>query len=132
MFGHADANHARADRRLAPCLRRTVFCAFLWLTGFGLNAAESVALSGRAMGTTWAVKFRQPATPLDPAAVAAQVADRLEQLEQQFSTYRPQSEISRFNATTSTDWFPVSAELARVVLASREVSELTQIGRAHV
>jgi thiamine biosynthesis lipoprotein len=53
------------------------------------------------------------------------VAVRLEELEQQFSTYRESSELSRFNANRGTAWIPVSAELARVAEESRAVSELT-------
>ncbi|MBI5771943.1 MAG: FAD:protein FMN transferase [Verrucomicrobia bacterium] len=101
------------------------FC-LIW---FGLlsaaYAAESVSLTGRAMGTTWSARFLQPAPPLAPAAVSKKISARLEALEQQFSTYRPTSELSRFNATTSTGWFPVSPELAEVATASRRISEFT-------
>ncbi|MSU24663.1 MAG: FAD:protein FMN transferase [Opitutus sp.] len=88
-------------------------------------AAESLTLTGRAMGTTWSVKFLQPAAPFDRAAFAQKISGRLEQLEQQFSTYRPAAELARFNAAPSTDWIPVSPELARVAVESRRISELT-------
>ena len=81
------------------------------------SAAEPVALSGRAMGTTWSVKFLQPPPPspeLDLTLVTARVAATLEHLESVFSTYRSASELSRFNTATSTDWCPVSPELAKV------------------
>ena len=97
----------------------------LALLGASAFAAEPVALSGRAMGTTWAVKFFQPAPALDPAGVTARIASTLEHLEEIFSTYRPTSELSRFNASASTDWLPVSPELARVAFDSRRLSELT-------
>jgi FAD:protein FMN transferase len=88
-------------------------------------AAEPVAIAGRAMGTTWLVKWLQP-TSVDEAIVARRVAARLEELEQQFSTYRSNSELSRFNAApATTEWVPVSAELARVAVKSAEVSALT-------
>lgn len=93
-------------------------------------AAEpaSITLTGRAMGTAWSAKFLQPvppAAPLAPPAVSAQISARLEALETIFSTYRPTSELSRFNTTATTDWQPVSAELARVAVASHELSALT-------
>lgn len=88
-------------------------------------AAEPVALSGRAMGTTWAAKWIQPAAPLSPAGVERQLADRLEQLERQFSTYRPDSVLSRFNASRSTEWQPVPAEVAQAAARAREISTLT-------
>lgn len=89
------------------------------------RAAEPVMITGRAMGTTWSVKFIQPAVPLTPETIDRSVAERLEQLEQLFSTYRPQSALSRFNATPSTEWIPVAPELARVAEESRQISERT-------
>ena len=91
-------------------------------------AAEPVALAGRAMGTTWSVKFFQPAPSspaLDPTLVTARVTATLEHLESVFSTYRSASELSRFNTATSTDWCPVSPELAQVAWESRRISETT-------
>ncbi|MEY2879040.1 MAG: Thiamine biosynthesis lipoprotein ApbE precursor [Verrucomicrobiota bacterium] len=99
---------------------------FLWLTCRGAAAAEPVALTGHAMGTTWSVKFLPPPTPLDPSALSQKISARLEILEQQFSTYRPASELSRFNATASTDWFPVSPELVQVAVESLRLSALTR------
>jgi FAD:protein FMN transferase len=89
------------------------------------NAASPVSLSGRAMGTTWSVKFMQPTGQLDAAMIERSVAERLEQLEQVFSTYRRQSEVSRFNAAHHTDWIPVSPEMVHVAKESRRISELT-------
>ena len=89
------------------------------------HASESVAVSGRAMGTTWSDKFVQPDRPLTREVVERAVTDRLEQLEQLFSSYRPQSTLSRFNAATGTDWIPVAAEMAEAANMSREISELT-------
>jgi thiamine biosynthesis lipoprotein len=53
------------------------------------------------------------------------LAGRLAQLEAQFSTYRPDSALSRFNATRHTDWIAVPPELARVAARAREISALT-------
>jgi thiamine biosynthesis lipoprotein len=88
-------------------------------------AAEPVALTGRALGTTWTAKFLQPAPPLNPATLTARISATLERLEQQFSTYRPNSELSRFNTARTTDWITVSPELARVATDSRALSVLT-------
>jgi thiamine biosynthesis lipoprotein len=90
------------------------------------SAAEFLEVSGRAMGTTWSVKFVPPTQVLTPASVERAVTERLEELEQIFSTYRPQSEVSRFSASTGTDWVPVTAEMAHVADASRRLSALTK------
>ncbi len=88
-------------------------------------AAEPVAIGGRAMGTTWSAKWLQPATPVDPALVQRQLADRLEQLEGQFSTYRPASDLSSFNRAGTTAWIAVPPEVARVAQQARALSALT-------
>jgi len=88
-------------------------------------AAEPIVLTSRAMGTTWSVKFLQPAPPLNPATLQTRITEILERLEQQFSTYRPTSEVSRFNASTSTEWITASPEVVRVAADSRRLSART-------
>ena len=50
----------------------------------------------------------------------------LDLIDSAMSTYRTDSEVSRFNRSNSTDWFTVSPETAKVVQVALEVSELTQ------
>jgi len=90
-------------------------------------APESLTLRGRAMGTAWSVTIR-PDQPIDAAALERAISDRLEQLEQKFSTYRTRSELSQFNASAraTPDWISVSPEMAMVAAESRRISELTQ------
>ena len=102
-----------------------VFAAVVLFAATHAFAAEPVALTGRALGTTWTVKFLQPAPPLNPATLTARISATLERLEQQFSTYRPNSELSRFNLARTTDWITVSPELACVATDSRALSVLT-------
>jgi len=101
--------------------------ALLTFPALSHAASESLTLRGRAMGTAWSVTIR-PDQPIDPAALQRAISDRLEQLEQQFSTYRTRSELSQFNANPSTnpDWISVSLEMATVAAESRRVSEFTQ------
>lgn len=88
-------------------------------------APDPTTVSGRAMGTTWSAQWRAPAAAIDPAAVKEALAGCLEALEQQFSTYREGSEVSHFNRTRHTEWFPVSADLARAAMLAREISART-------
>ena len=59
---------------------------------------ETLTLTGLTMGTGYSVRIVQPvdSPSLDP--LAARIAEQLEALDAQFSTYREASEISRFNA----------------------------------
>lgn len=106
-----------------PRARRIV--ALVIVAASGLTAAESFSVSGRAMGTTWKVTWVPPEPLVAPAAIERAVAERLETLEQIFSTYREQSELMRLNASQRTEWQPVSAELAHVAGESRRISALT-------
>ena len=53
------------------------------------------------------------------------VTAALDSVNELMSTYRPDSDVSRFNASTSTDWFSVDSETALVVSRSQEISRLT-------
>ncbi len=77
------------------------------------------------MGTVWAVKYVPIAADKESVGLTAAVAQRLEELEQLFSTYRTESALSRFNANPSTDWIPVAPEMALVAAESRRISERT-------
>jgi len=76
-------------------------------------------VTGSAMGMKWSVKW---VGDLDEAKVKAGTAAMLVDIEKQMSTYRADSEISRFNASRSTDWFPVSTNLVTAVSASLEIA----------
>ena len=54
------------------------------------------------------------------------VTAALDSVNELMSTYRPDSDVSRFNASTSTDWFSVDSETALVVSRSQEISRLTE------
>ena len=62
------------------------------------------------MGTTYSVKlFGHP--PVDLKDI---IDEKLEQVNDQMSTYRKDSELSRFNRSAAKWWFPVSKETASV------------------
>lgn len=88
------------------------------------NEPEILSTSGQTMGTYYAVTIANPPESLD-RDWAQQVDAELRRVNDQMSTYLKSSEISRFNASESTDWFAVSPETAMVVAASLEISEST-------
>jgi thiamine biosynthesis lipoprotein len=84
-------------------------------------AAASVAtgrrrrpLAGVTMGGTWSVKLGRLPPGKSPGDVTADVQEVLDRVEGQMSTYRPASDLSRFNQYRGTDWFPVPADVAAV------------------
>ncbi len=89
------------------------------------SGTEPVTLQGRTMGTTWSVKIAQQALPVSDSELGAEIDALLEQINQLMSTYRADSELSRFNQSRSTEWQSVQPETALVVNTSLEISRLT-------
>ncbi|MDP6930258.1 MAG: FAD:protein FMN transferase [Planctomycetota bacterium] len=80
-----------------------------------------VVVSGRTMGTTYTVKC----VGIGSADLGAIVEKELEAVNANFSTYDPQSEISRFNAHQLAEPFVVSKEFAELVARALAVAEAT-------
>jgi FAD:protein FMN transferase len=101
------------------------FLFILLLAGFGACSRSPAELNlvGPTMGTTYTVKIAKPPAHIPGHAVRAVIDRELARIDESMSGYRPDSEISRFNASRSTDWFEVSADLAVVVQAALDVSE---------
>jgi len=105
----------------------TILC-LLFLCGWSLSACdnpEEQTITGMTMGTTYRIKV-VAGRSADLAHLKTAVDQRLEAINRSMSTYRPDSEISRFNAQSDIDApFAVSADFLRVMLAAREVYRLT-------
>jgi thiamine biosynthesis lipoprotein len=101
-------------RLLAPC------CALL--AAACNRSPPELVLSGPTMGTTYTVKVAAAPASLDPASVRMAIDDVLERTDRSMSGYRADSEVARFNASASTQWYEVSADLAAVVQASLDIS----------
>ena len=106
----------------------------LLLTGCtdGNNAVDSNgdprvavhALSGQSMGTSYHIKVVAEAG-LDKPALQQRIQAVLDRIESRMSTYRDDSELSRFNASAPGEPIPVSAETATVVDLALQISEQT-------
>lgn len=87
---------------------------------------EAIKISGPTMGTTYNITlYPAEGKSLDAKQVQTQIDDSLKRINQQMSTWIKDSEISLFNKSESTDWHPVSAELAGVVAAAQSISKLS-------
>ena len=86
---------------------------------------REIVLAGPTMGTTWNLKVVPGPAGTGPDAVRQLVTDALAEVDAAMSTYRPDSAVSRFNASTSTDWIAVPESLAALVAESLRVGEAT-------
>jgi thiamine biosynthesis lipoprotein len=80
-------------------------------------------IAGQTMGTTYSVKFLPYEGMPDLSSISDDVSSELDRVNQQMSTYRESSELSRFNQSATTDWFEVSPQTAAVVALALEVCE---------
>ena len=90
------------------------------------DRAHSLRLQGEAQGTTWQVDIAQAGSTLNAQQLQQGLAGILQSIDQQMSTWRADSELSQFNQTQSTDWFPVSPDLYQVLAIAQQVSADTQ------
>jgi FAD:protein FMN transferase len=93
------------------------------LTGF--DGSSGNVISGQTMGTSYRIVLAVPLDASERASIQADVDQTLNKLEDQMSTWRPDSELSRFNASTSTEWFPVSRDTAFVVSEAKKIWQLS-------
>jgi thiamine biosynthesis lipoprotein len=101
---------------LAPCC-----CALL--AAACQRSAPELVLSGPTMGTTYTVKVATLPASVDATIVRIAIDDVLAQIDRSMSGYRADSEVARFNASASRQWYDVSADVAAVVQASLDISD---------
>lgn len=87
---------------------------------------EPLVLSGPTMGTTYTVRIARTPHEISASQLRVVIEEELQRVDAAMSGYRADSEISRFNASSSTEWFAVSAPLAEVVRAALDISEQSQ------
>lgn len=76
---------------------------------------KTISLSGQTMGTTYHIKFVGDQQMPDEQLLQAEIDLALEQVNDQMSTYRTDSELSRFNQMTLETGLEVSPDTAKVV-----------------
>ena len=114
-------------RVLLPVFLVVLVGLSLWRLGFEARAPAVHEFAGPTMGTRYAVKIAAESLP--PAAgarVREAIELELEQVDGLMSTWDPDSELSRFNRSASTEPFAVSPPTLEVFQVAREISELTE------
>ncbi|GLT17214.1 FAD:protein FMN transferase [Vibrio zhanjiangensis] len=86
---------------------------------------DQIHLSGPTMGTTYNIKYIVSEDQPSPDALHKEIDRLLEQVNDQMSTYRADSELSRFNQSESSQPFEVSTQTATVVKEAIRINKLT-------
>lgn len=112
---------------LALCARVALPAGVVGLAGCTGSAwPRGVAgFDGDTMGTRYSVRLgaRPDSAKLDD--LQRQVEAELEAVEAAMSTYRPESELSRFNASLDPGWYRLSSATWRVVSQAQRASALS-------
>jgi thiamine biosynthesis lipoprotein len=105
---------------------RLVCLVLLVLTAAGCDNLRLSRLAGRTMGTTYHVTFVHGW--LDrPRGLETKIAKRLEDINQRFSTYLPDSEINRFNRWPAGEKpFQASPEFYRLLQTAARIHHLSR------
>ena len=120
--------HTRRTRRARgrqTWLRWTLTLAVTLGLFLGCGGQREIRIAGRTMGTTYHVTIIGGYFT-SVGQLRQAIDERLEAINASMSTYRPESEISRFNALPKTGMtFPVGDDFFQVVRLSRELFEMT-------
>ncbi len=119
------------ERRKSSFAERKATLSYAAVLGIGclagtvLSAEPTMLVArGETMGTSYSVKIYDPPDSLSNDWQIL-LDKELRQITDQMSTYIDSSEISRFNASESLEWFTVSEGFAQVVTKAAEISELS-------
>jgi len=85
---------------------------------------QLVIISGTTMGTSYHIKLA-PTAKIDLTSLKERINSRLVGIDNKMSTYKKDSEVSRFNSYSGGDWVTVSAETMSVINAAQEISQLS-------
>ncbi len=88
---------------------------------------QQVHLSGSTMGTTYNVKYLADVKGMpDAKEIQKQIDQVLENVNDLMSTYRKNSELSKFNQYGGTDPYKVSPEMIKVVKEAVRLNKITK------
>jgi len=93
------------------------------------RTAALLTVTGATMGTWYTVKYQPPESQSENYSqdyISAQIAARLQRVDALMSTYKKDSEVSRFNLAPPQQWFSVSPQTFDVILLAQQISAQTQ------
>lgn len=115
-------------------IRKFSFIIFLLLVSLGVflflkspgQQSTYQSFDGSIFGTRYQVQYRKhPQLSLDAEAIKQQVENELQHIDQIASTWKPDSEISRYNRAFSRDTFQLSDELQEIMTLSEQLKVST-------
>jgi thiamine biosynthesis lipoprotein len=99
--------------------------AVWWVTAQGGQQVDTT-LGGTTMGTSYQVRISPGLSATEEQRWHERIQASLDNVNALMSTYQADSEISCFNRSDSTDWYPVSSDTAQVVSVAMQVARQTR------
>lgn len=106
-------------------------CLFLVLLLTGCDSTQQPAhqnqfsYSDWIMGTTFNIKIPKLPKGVDDEQLKVEIMSLLVEIDSQMSTYKQDSELSKINASTTTDKIVISAALFKVLTEAQRISMLS-------
>lgn len=102
-----------------------VLYGMLFLAGCDLIAekTDQYVLRGNVMGTSYTIKALHARGKVDEEALYRDIKTTLDDVTDRLSNWIEDSEISRFNASPSTDWQPISPYFYEVLQESNRIHQ---------
>ena len=92
-------------------------------TACGTSASAKITVTGEALGTFYTITLIAPPDRMDEVAVKRLAEDVLDEVNRLMSTYRDDSELSRFNRHAEATPFPVTEATFTVFQMAQVISE---------
>ncbi len=104
-------------------LARTLLIAVAaYISLAACDGPTTYRIAGSSMGTTYSVQIPGDLTSEEERSLADLVKAALDDVENRMSTWIDESELSRLNASTDTDWQTVSPSLCEVLELAERIS----------
>lgn len=113
----------RTTRALAIAAAWSVLLALSPYTGSAAAEAVEWRFEGMTMGSAYHITVAAPPAGVSKAALGQAVDAALARVDARMSTWKADSEVSRFNRAAPGAWFAVSAETAQVVSAAQATAQ---------
>lgn len=91
----------------------------------GSSKLPQYELNGSALGTTFNVLLVAPGDTFSEEQLQIRIRETLDAVDRLASTWRDDSELSRFNASEETDWVTTSTEFCEAMRRVLDISEQT-------
>lgn len=124
MTSVADLNRISGQRYIQG-LRALFACALLALLAACADRETIHTLNGHTMGTTWSVKVVAPMGAVERPHLQRELEAVLEDVNRQMSTWRDDSDITRFNEADAGRWVFIPSDFWHVLNYARELAEDT-------